>query len=192
MRERERERERATRTKGANISRACFEREPSVQAVSLRGKQCIISNPPSASEAAGVFNSYVFSVRFQRRGCGRKLVIHEPKCFQHRNAGGFVWVPSGRRRSSSSTFFAVAARARPDVEPTGAVPATARTRGRAPARCAVVQTGPNRTPPRELTSNVKVLWAFFFHGATRRFRRHLPSTRPHERPRTSSERESES
>ena len=141
MRERERERERATRTKGANISRACFEREPSVQAVSLRGKQCIISNPPSASEAAGVFNSYVFS------GGGRCLtVIHVTKCFQHRNAGGFVWVPSGRRRSSSSTFFAVAARARPDVEPTGAVPATARTRGRAPARCGVVQTG--RTEPR--------------------------------------------
>ena len=68
---RERERERATRTKGANISRACFEREPSVQAVSLRGKQCIISNPPSASEAAGVFNSYVFSVRFQPAGGGR-------------------------------------------------------------------------------------------------------------------------
>ena len=67
MREREREREsvRATRTKGANISRACFEREPSVQAVSLRGKQCIISNPPSASEAAGVF-------RFVRQPCGTK------------------------------------------------------------------------------------------------------------------------
>ena len=101
MRERETERERATRTKGANISRACFEREPSVQAVSLRGKQCIISNPPSASEAAGVFNSYVFSVRFQRRGSVRfmnrsvfSIVTPAVSCGSHRAVGARLVLPS--------------------------------------------------------------------------------------------------
>ena len=160
---------------------ACVFRTRAARSSGLAGKQCIISNPPSASEGRGGGRCSIRTSK-PRSKCG----------FQPNRVFGVLPHPASTRLRTSP-------RARPDVPttggpPTGAVPATAHTRGRAPARRPVRRrpNRSNRTAPRELTSNVNVLWAFFFHGATRRFRRHLPSTRPHERPRTSSERESES